>query len=583
MSSDFALSLVFGAVVLIINAFNLFYSSPLTQAVGVNSYPILRGVGVDSLSSPRNQTQGLIFYIGIYLVVYAAALFFWELGQIVLDSGASSGSRGESGPQSNVPTLTESTGVLSGNWNARPLIIAMGMIAIMSSTTENGRYVRVLDAGVRHVAHRLAGIPHGIYRLITRLNAVDYAKAAEEDVPQSVALLGKIRKRLAAGGDADNVEARLQELEVNLRIIDVLRPSIHGTYDVFPVRAIELLKPLINDQKKKWDTPLDRALADSAAASGPLERSDVDDLAKRSSECSKNLKALFAILYRQTHSRQIAKVHMPTNSVLAELKSPDKYKLKDNAVIAVVLAFILMFFIYPLLDAYYRTTVTGVEVGGLMDVLKTNGVWLRTARFLIKCATLFSVSWIIVVSIRRAMIDRSDYWESYNLPILPVVRLIPAAFWPAVLSALAVTFVMIIFDLFLAGWTQLNRDLFAGFVVFQAFDLPMNFLLGVVVSVAVLVVADQHINLSIGWTCLLAVFFVLPFFILAVLGSFIRAFGETATATGNASINLSIALFDVLILSFFAIIALAIFAMLVEITEAIERRKEDSKRQAEEK
>lgn len=572
MTPDFLMSFIFGLFVLIVNAYNLFYSPTLTQAVGVNNYPILNGVGVDRLSSSRSQTQGLLLYVVIYVCVYVAALMLWQLGEVINEMGRSSGLDGESGPQTGVPTLSDYDGALSGHGDGRPLIVAMSMIAIMSSTTETGRYLRVLEGWVRQVAHRLAGIPHGIYRLITRLNAIDFRKAAAQDDTDFDVFLADIRKR----AEADTVFiGNFQKLEADLQVIEVLRPAVLGTMDVFPVHTSETLKPLIDAQNDKWDAPLRKELATSASKTDPLERAELESLARKAEICAKNHKALFAVMYRQTQSRHIAKCHKPTNFVLQELNSPDKYRLKDNAIIAITVSFFIFVIAYPLADAFYHSM--GSEGDEMMSSFQEKELYERTVAFLLKCVALFSTTWVMTVSIRRAMIDGSDYWKAYPLPMLPFSSLLAAAFWPAVASALVVTCTMIAFDVSLS-WDNQDWELFSFIVVFQALDLPVNFFLALVLSIAVFVISDQHIRLAAWKTCILGVVFVFPLFLLALMGRLMRQVSEAATGTGtvDAAVRLSKAFFDVASLALFAFVCLLLFALLVEAAERTGRAPDDA-------
>ena len=569
----FYLPLVFGGVILAVEAHRLFYDPTLKKVISRGRFPILEGVELDNLAPRRVQTRGWLFYIGIYLLIFGIAVSVTEFGDLLYEASRSSE---QAGAQGALPTNSEFSEFIGGSGNWRPLAIAMAMIALMSARSQAGHTVRALESALRNYAHRLAGIPHSIYRLITRLNNVDYREAISESDAVYFQLFQRIRDKIP--DEVANLEVlrkKLDETSYNLLAIDVLMPSITGDR-AFAVEVAEKLTELIKKQSLECKS-LTNDLESVASDSNPVVTPEQADILRDKVEnCLRNTKAVFSVLYSQSNRRTIGESDSPTAYVVRYLNQPDRFRLKDKAVLSILLVLFIFIIVYPIFEIFYQNFKMrdGFFSYGFLD--KIGDLLVNTVYFLFQATLLLMVASLIAVSVRRSALDAESWNDNYTLSNLPVTRLLKASIWPAVLAACVVLVMNVCLDLILTVYGTFGLPS----VKVLSHSISVNFEvalvhapLGLIASVVVLLVSDLHNKLETRDTVTLAALFAVPFLLVAAIGYLIIVSGSLQVGdteqewTHEQIVWLVRALMSAGLLSLYALMAFCGFAWLVEWAE----------------
>lgn len=550
----FYLSLLFGALILALEAHRLFYESKLKKVISNGRFPILESVELDDLSPRRAQTRGWLFYICLYLLIFGTAVSAAEMGDYLYTASQSEQQSGGQGP---VPTRAELNAFLDGGGHARPLAIALAMIALMSARSQAGRSVRAVESALRNYAHRLAGIPHSIYRLITRLNNIDYGKAMAESEAAHFQVFEKVRGRVSnAIAESAMLRQRLDETSNNLLAIDVLMPSVVSD-NVFPVEVTEGLARLLDRQVSECKALAEALEITVSGRDQELTQDQVRALSENVQDCLRNLKAVFAVLYSQSDPEKISKSYPQITYVVERLKQPDRFRLKDKAVLAILVTTVVFFVPYLVVDIV-RTDVTPLaDMGNDLQPLIQESL-NATVAFLVQAVVLLAVATQSSVAVRRAALDRED-WKAYTLENLPIIRLLRAGFWPAVLSALAVFAANVGVDLVYIAYSENGLPSVSNLV--QSISFHLRYVgvfapLGLIISLAVLLVADLHSRFVAWKTVTLAAAHCVPFLMVAAAGYLLLV------------PSVSSALRELIALTLYALMVLCCFAWLVERSES---------------
>ncbi|WP_143534537.1 hypothetical protein [Roseovarius albus] len=571
-----------GAITLWLEAHRLFHDQKLKMVLSKGRFPRLSGISYDQLSTARTYNRGYFFYVATYLIIYAVSVFSIEVGELWIKS---SNSIQQSGGQGALPTSTQTEALVSGEASPWPLAVALAMISLLSARNQAGKTLRSFEMMFRNFAHRLAGIPNSIYRLVTRLGRVNYTEAIKgSDAPYLDMFDNTLERMTADVNDHSVTRQRLDIARNDFKAIDSLEPAVCGAFQdsVFPIENTETMMRLLKDQAKECEA-LQKMLQKALDDAQPVPTLDeMRAIAEAGRDCLRNLKALFAVLYSQTDSDDIGSIYPPVNRVLQELTAPDRFFLKDKVVISVLLTTFALFIFYPAWRLY-GFIMEGREQGRTVaDVMSADLIFVveRAAQDILPMAILFLLVSVVTLSIRRNLIDTED-WEDYDLVNVPITRLLKTIAFPSIFAAAggaATIFLLQFLLLVLDGsfsFTILIEKVLVPLLPVFALYIP----LAVIIGLPTLVVADQHLKMQCWKTVLCASVFALPFAFAALLGQFLMTSGRPSPGDPNFE-NLN-ALYQGLLgsnimagafQSLFALAFLALFAFLVEQAENEEER-----------
>jgi hypothetical protein len=276
---------VAGALTLVIEAYRNFNAPGAAHPFAL--HPILRTVEIRNLTTPAEGMVGFAIYAACYLVVYAVVLGSAEVLQLVLSA---TGREDEVGA---IGTAVEGAGdplALSGSGFEKPLMVSAALIAFLSLGA-----VRPVETTLRGIAHSLAGIPGGVYKVITELQNCDFI-AITRGYPTPLAdRFIQNAKRLTS--DSTTYVALRAEVQRSLAAIDCLTeatsPARSQIY--FPLFQLATL----NDLSRTLDAEiadLREAVDDLAAATGdPAEA--LQGVQQKAVAVRQNALAVFAVFY----------------------------------------------------------------------------------------------------------------------------------------------------------------------------------------------------------------------------------------------------------------------------------------------
>jgi hypothetical protein len=304
-----------GALTLVIEAYRNFNAPGAAHPFAL--HPILRTVEIRNLTTPAEGMVGFAIYAACYLVVYAVVLGSAEILQLVLSA---TGRQNEVGA---IGTAVEGAGdplALSGSGFEKPLMVSAALIAFLSLGA-----VRPVETTLRGIAHSLAGIPGGVYKVITELQNCDYcaftngyptplvdlfnqkfrqsanlANASKEK--NGKAITGKENTDEANTGqentdEGGTYEALCAEVRRSLAAIDCLTEatSPERSQIYFPLFQLATL----NDLSRKLDAEIEdlrKAVNELATAtSNPAEA--LRTVLQKAVSVRQNAFAVFAVLY----------------------------------------------------------------------------------------------------------------------------------------------------------------------------------------------------------------------------------------------------------------------------------------------
>jgi hypothetical protein len=197
-----------GAVTLLIEAFRNFNSQ--TDHHPFSLHPILKNVEARSLCTNGEVVAGFAFYALFYLIVYAVVLGSAEVYQLLQNANSA---RNEVGATDNLHLPYIDPALISSTGYGKPIFISALLISFLSIGI-----VKPIEETMRSLAHKLAGIPRGVYKVIETLRYVDYTEIMSDQPGQLV-----LKFRAAAEPIAEkHLADKKRSIEASLAAIDCL-------------------------------------------------------------------------------------------------------------------------------------------------------------------------------------------------------------------------------------------------------------------------------------------------------------------------------------------------------------------------
>jgi len=397
---------LFGAFTLIIEARRNYSVSAKHHPFAF--YKILERLEAQHLCSPREWNFGFYVYSSLYLITYALLLSSTELFELIYNYNSAANLIGATN-SSNVDLLDEYS--LSTLDYGKPLFISGFIIAFYSiGATRN------IELHMRTLAHRLAGVPRGVYQVLGRLQDPNFLF---EITPITGPLMACFDEKLKASYNndkaiLDNIQ-RISELPLEslktfndsppkgkeqyfydickaLRVIDLLRPAITGGLRAthFPLlgrqelsRISNLLEDVIGkpDQQSQEDSTGSQTLHAQIDGFKEFSEANLEQLRDKAIEVANSARAVFAV-YFICNNRTVMNVNQESSLHKVQCFADKGYKVEQNAfvgslVISSIIALTIGFNVLQTFISNKNETDTKYYASEIQTVL--NSAEIKTA------------------------------------------------------------------------------------------------------------------------------------------------------------------------------------------------------------
>lgn len=513
---------VAGAVTLLVEAYRQFTAPDDIHTH--DRYPILKSVNLDDLCTSGELVRGFMTYASLYVGAYAVILGSTEVFEIVA-AGA-----GESGSDEAIQNLVvgardfaEDSGAVVAPADAfdlgKPIFVSAAIIAALSM----GIFAPV-EKIVRSYAHWIAAVPRGVYRVISGLKRVDYAKLGRRG--RSPTLNDFDAKRASFPEDAIGAET-LKDIHASLRAYDVVQPAVTGPLRerLFTAYMPSSLEALVAQQDKENDE-LNEALRNLTDDPGDLQRFQM-----LAAQACNNMQALFALLYiRNKKAADTSLVKGPTSQVIEQLQNDrdPAYHALSGALFIMIIAVLIL---YPLTywltiygahpGFYYSCADLGLEPPRCMENGENPALPpFSTVLGFIRAETMLAAMQnflIFLICSSTALLSREasqeyGHWRTWKLSALPpFMKLFQHSLFPGVVAVIICVIIKLI-------EYQVTVDVDGSFNTFVRDNWQfclMNFVFGFAIAVVLFLITDQHDNLSAPKTIMLSLVGISPYVVWA--------------------------------------------------------------------
>lgn len=480
-----------GAVALAIEA-NRQFARP-AEEFSYDRYPILRGVEPASLSTPGEHRRGYVFYILCYLAIYLLLLASDTLRNLLAETATGQKVAGATG----LGIEGEVAPFASSNL-AMPIYLSAAIIALLSTGV-----AAKAELAVRGFAYRLAGIPRGVYRIITRLNQLKYADVVGE---HGSALEWTFGERIDGYASTPLTDELVDETREALRQIDLFAPSVTGAYGTrfWPRENVVTLDKLIQVQQASMSD-----LRTSLQALTPAD--DLQAFHLKALDTRNNLQALFAILFIRNKNVYLPSDHNPTAKIVKGLRQAERTPPLSHRLAAALLWFFALFLVASFLidfgyqhwlanqgglpQSWHATLNAQARAGSVEAVFRALGA-----------AVLFGSAAAVAVMVRENRLESEDWTGNWRLNQIPTMDFIRATAWPVIVALIAMFVWQFLSDA-ARSWfetgsfptEQIIVAIVRSMVPFFFYYAPFAF----VIALFVYVLADQHARLHASRTLLI--------------------------------------------------------------------------------
>lgn len=305
-----------GAATLLIEA-NRSYNASLSSTQ-FSEHPILRDMKIADLCTRREKNSGFIFYSFLYLITYALILSSAEIYELVRRAEATGL---EVGPIETLAGTASEADSLFGATYAKPIYVSASIIAIFSSGV-----LSPIENMMRSLAHRLSGVPRGVYEVIDQLHRHSFSVYRNENPS---ALLDMFEENAKPNFENSFEKGYIRELENLLSAIDQLSPTLTGKQRVrhFPLTQLDAMKSMSTALEVKI-AKLRRMLS-SKTDNNDDARQELYDYVK---EVSNDSVALFAVHFiRNNRAIKNSKENKAISVVESVIK--EEYRFEANSLL----------------------------------------------------------------------------------------------------------------------------------------------------------------------------------------------------------------------------------------------------------
>jgi hypothetical protein len=606
---------VAGAITLLIEAYRNFNSSLTT--IPFKEHPILKDMEVAQLCTSREKNIGFLFYSLLYLVTYVIILSSTEIYEIVSQAAKSNA---EIGPtDALVGQGGDPFGLLDTQYG-KPIFISAAIIAFFSLGA-----LRPVESTMRSLAHRIAGVPRGVYSVIERLHAIEF-RESDFDAKTATPLASRFEANAEAGFKDSYEVDQVDTIKTALRAIDYLSPAITGKLRIqyFPFTQLEAMSGLslrLEEQIGQLRAMLKVKLAP--------EEAERTKLFNASMAAANDTIALFAVHFLR-NNRAIKNLKKGTPIAEVNKKIREDYQIELNSfAMSLFVSFILAVTVgtFLVLNWNYTKMESQVKIAAYVEeslqtrenwepddietclaslpemsffsvrLNKPNSsadltplakskrdeceiLWKRSARgtfFEVLQQSLNQTFWnMIGVALAVGLpavsalfgrdVRREDNsWQDWKFRRIPFIRLASMAVVPAILAVMGVTL-----GAFLKVWFDSGFDLTENQIKFFFESSYVFFLMhafvGFFVAVGVLVLIDQHDFLfsEISWIvgAIFGLVTLLFYYVIILVG-----YGPGFVQTRHQGAWFSFEIREMLVHGIMPFLFLFFFAVFLELTE----------------
>jgi hypothetical protein len=235
---------VAGAVTLVIEAYRNFNAPGARHPFEL--HPILKEVEVKNLCTTGEIIVGFAFYAALYLIAFAILLTSAEVYGLLLKASSAFGEIGPANTGSNAGD-SDIAGLLGASEDyTKPIAVSALIIASLSLGA-----VKPIESTMRALAHRLAGVPRGIYKVIENLQRVPYDTIIEGyPTPLTVDFEEVSRGR---GRGSASLKHSYDQIAEALGVIDCLRLATSSSnrsiyFPLYSLERMSVISDRIDDQ-----------------------------------------------------------------------------------------------------------------------------------------------------------------------------------------------------------------------------------------------------------------------------------------------------------------------------------------------
>lgn len=579
--------LLAGAITLVIEAYRNFNAPNARHPFEL--HPILKEVEVRNLCTTGEVIGGFVFYALLYLLAYGVVLSSAEVYGLLAQASDALGEIGAADGAGSISdaSINDILTASSGDYS-KPLVVSALIISSLSIGA-----VKPIEITMRSLAHRLSGVPRGVYRVIEHLQVADFeAFMKGYDTPLVHAFRNKISKL-----NETPVETREKAIIKSLTAIDCLSmvADAEKLSAYFPLRNLERLKPLIDkvhgkiDELEKRIKDLDGDKADHAASYDTLEsmvkavRSDVV--------------AVFAVLYiRNDHAvfsragRDMTRDPIDALKLtIADFERQEHNAFGGSILAALVVSLLLASAVYFKWVYWagignsnvYRDAATGTVPPHLADCTTDfsricEGVVLewrdsRISEILevvfwdqLQAGLITFASVLLVILGREVRVEQQSWRTNWTFSQFPFLKLLAMS----LLSAIAAIFVTAFVQLARFWWDaefEITRTQIVGLFEQSGQFILLQAIGGLILGMSALIIMDKHQDpyRSMRFTLMLACAGGLAYFLFewATMVISVGYIGGPAAAYFSQTVR------DAMFFSLLPAFFLLFFALLLELGE----------------
>ncbi|HWJ74453.1 MAG TPA: hypothetical protein VNX29_14940 [Kaistia sp.] len=610
-----------GATTLLIEAFRNFNSQTGNHPFSL--HPILRDVEVRNLCTTGEVIAGFAFYSAMYLIVYTVVLGSAEIYQLLVSA---SNARNEIGATDNVLTVTDPS-LLSATNYGKPIFVSALLISFLSIGA-----VKPIEATMRGLAHRLAGIPRGVYKVIESLRDVSYTEFIEHQPGPLVMAFHEATGSLFKDGQLDPrfrlIRSEYSSIEDSLATIDYLSAATNDTnrmlyFPLYQISELTSLSSRLETELAALRTAIGELATEIQASAQPGEAGprDIDtqklwglfsNLGGLSANTRSNTMAVFAVFFVRNNRSVFSQGSLLTRKVAgnAPARTPmektvrriqERYNSEQNAFgislfLAVIVGAVLTFTLYDQWtgwkaagnDSLYSEELAAAKRN--FDPLKTKCTLARADCEKAEAIGLYRAS-------QRNNLVKFAVWDTVHSGVIVLLGVffvligrevrIEQQSWRTewrfyhfpFLALLSMSFMSGLIAVFASAavkFLQLGWDV--GFKLTQTQIIALfeqsgvffafQFGSGLILAFAALVIMDKHRQLHLMATIAISLVFGVIYALYTRIVIFISYEGAASTPPG---VPFSLELRDTIMLSTVPLLFMVLFAILLETTEAGDR------------
>ncbi|MGH6925146.1 MAG: hypothetical protein ACRED5_15540 [Propylenella sp.] len=541
---------IFGGLTLIVEATRQF-AIP-TKLDSHENFPTLRGLELASLSTRNEYIRGYVFYVFFYLVAYAAFLGSTELFELL---EAAAGRIDTTGPTGSFEGADGSLSLDSGKY-AKPLFISTTIIFALSIGV-----ISRFEYWVRTFAHRLAGIPRGVYRVITQVNKIDYDNLGKlGKLPN----LTRFNEAAATLTQVERESRSYVELRQDLKILDVVSPSLIGELSerFWPQDSLNMFSALVK-QQREVDAKIGKGIEDLREG-----KTTASELVEVVHDGKNGALALFSLLYIRNRNIGLPNLQNPTSRIIIELRREKSNPVTQSVFGATLFSFFLSIIVYILIEVAYYYVFIDSEDAGLAETIgrEISNIARSAIWFALKFTALFAIAAFLAAAVRESHAEMGA-WSPWVARVTPYQKLVYSSLFPAVLATAAFALVSFleyaVMPYLTSGVIITGRHI----IEFGRSYLPFILLAAMLpffASLCVYIVANVHVKLRWYRTTLIGVLFSFACFVWVAI-AIVITYGIAPNEAGAESLMFSLKEASVYFVS--ALVFFASFAVLLELTE----------------